>query len=127
MKLRFDKNSLRLRVKKSDLQLLSEKNSIHETVHFPDSSFDYLLSISDHSNEVTARMQGQSIEVTIPSGIAMAWINNDETGIYQTITFGNNHSLDIIIEKDFPCKGQPEADQSDSFTELSERNNSKQC
>lgn len=127
MKLRFDKNSLRLRVKKSDLQLLSEKNSIHETVHFPDSSFDYLLSISDHSNEVTARMKGQSIEVTIPSSLAMSWINNDETGIYQTITFGNNHSLDIIIEKDFPCKDQPGEDQSDSFTELSDRNKSKQC
>jgi len=127
MKLRFDKNSLRFRVKKSDLQMLQEKNSIHETVAFPNSSFDYRLSISSQSTEVTAQMQGQSIEVIIPSGIAIGWINNDETGIYHTITFGNNHSLDIIIEKDFPCKDQPEADQSDSFIELSERNKSKPC
>jgi hypothetical protein len=127
MKLRFDKNSLRLRVKKSDLQLLKEKLSIHETVHFPDGALDYVLSISDHSGEVTARLHGQSIEVTIPSNIAMAWINNDETGIYQTIAFGNNHLLDISIEKDFPCKDQPDADQSDSFNELSEKNNLNQC
>jgi hypothetical protein len=127
MKLRFDKNSVRLRVKKSDLQMLREKKSIFETVHFPGSSFDYQLSISDSSSEVSACMKGQSIEVTLPSGIAMTWINNDETGIYHTVNFGNNHSLGIIIEKDFPCKGQPEADQSDSFNELSERNKSKLC
>ena len=127
MKLRFDKHSLRLRVKKSDLEMLRKRNSIHETVHFPDGSFDYSLSISDHSTEVTASMQEQSIQVIIPSNIAVDWMDNDETGIYQIITFGGNNSLDIIIEKDFPCKDQPEESQSDSFIELSEKNRSKRC
>ena len=126
MKLRFDQNSLRLRVKKSDLEKLRVQNFIEETVHFPNGEFGFHLSISDQVMEVIAAMKPSSIQVSIPSSIALQWISNDEVGIYHTIQFGK-HSLDIIIEKDFPCKDRPEEDQSDSFTILSERNKSKQC
>jgi len=125
MKLRFDKNSIRLRVKKSDIEILRSGHSIRETVCFPGAAFNYGLLISKDTSGVSARMEWPFIEVTIPEGIATAWINSDETGVYQTIAVGNNQSLDIIIEKDFPCKDQPGEDQSDLFGELSEKE--QQC
>ena len=118
MKLRFDKNSLRLRVKKSDIEKLREKNSIHEVIAFPNGSFVYKLLLSDDLTEMAARIQDQSIEVIIPAELALAWMNNDETGLYRTALF-NNQQLDIIVEKDFPCKNRPEEDSSDSFSEPS--------
>lgn len=126
MKLRLESNSVRLRIKKSDLQILKEKNSIHETVFFPGGSFEYRLSTSDNENEVTVRMQSHLLEVIIPSNEATLWMSNDETGIYHAITFAN-HSLDIIIEKDFPCKDKSVEENQDTFIELSQINKINQC
>ena len=120
MKLRFDKNSLRLRVKRSDLEKLREHHFILETIDFPNGAFEYKLTISDHIDEISAWLQGQSIEVNIPSGIAASWMNSDETGIYHSLPLGMNSGMEIIIEKDFPCKDRPDEDKSDYFTELAE-------
>jgi len=127
MKLRLDKNSLRLRVKKSDLETLCEKSTISESIGFPGGSFNYSLSISDIETEVMANMKGSSLEVMIPSHTASVWINSDETGIYHSIHFDNEHSLNITIEKDFPCKERPEEDTSDTFVELAEKNKDGHC
>ena len=126
MKLRLESNSVRLRLKKSDLQMLREKNSIDETVFFPGSYFTYKLSISNEEKEVTTRMDSQFIEIIIPSGEAMLWMDNNETGIYHTVTF-DNHSLNIIIEKDFPCKDKNAEENKDTFIELSQKNHINQC
>lgn len=126
MKLRFDKNSLRLRLKKSDIEKMREKNSIHEVIAFPNGSFVYKLLFSTDSIEIKARIQDQSLEIVVPSDMALHWMNSDETGLYHTISF-NSQQLDIIIEKDFPCKNHPEEDYSDSFSELSSLNIPKQC
>ncbi|MEP7127607.1 MAG: hypothetical protein ABI729_02015 [Chitinophagales bacterium] len=116
MKLRFDKNSLRLRLKKSDIEKLRSNNSIHENIPFLNGSFEYSLLIEPDQPEVSAHVAGQSIKVVIPSNIAITWINNNEVGIYRTIHIDENRKLELIIEKDFPCKEIPEVDQQDYFT-----------
>ena len=126
MKLRFDKNSIRLRVKKSDLEKLHEKKVTEEKINFPDGEFVYILSVSHHSKEISAAIKQSSVEVTLPHEVAHEWMNNDEVGIYHTIVFGNN-SLEVIIEKDFPCKHDKTEDKTDAFIELAKRNEGKGC
>lgn len=116
MKLRFDKNSLRLRLKKSDIEKLRNNNSIHQSIAFLNGSFEYSLSIAPDQPEVSANVEEQSIKVAIPSNMALTWMNNNEVGIYHTIQIDETRKLDLIIEKDFPCKEIKEEDQQDYFT-----------
>ncbi|HYV90194.1 MAG TPA: hypothetical protein VE978_00350 [Chitinophagales bacterium] len=127
MKLRFDKNSIRLRVKKSELLELQQKNFVQENISFPNGSFSYKLSISNLATEVETRTQSQSIEVIIPSDMAALWMNDEEVGIYHAITFGNNESINVIIEKDFPCKDKSEEVNQDTFVELAAKHSNDQC
>ena len=126
MKLRFDKNSIRLRVKKSDLEILKERHLLEETIHFPNGELSFILSVSEENKEITATLQHSTITVMLPSGIAIPWMQNDEVGIYHTSSF-NDNILYIIVEKDFPCKDRSTDENQDTFTELAEKDNAKSC
>lgn len=116
MKLRFDKNSLRLRLKKSDMEKLRRDNSITETIPFPNGIFSYSLTIAPEQPAVSAVVEDQSIKVFLPSATALHWMNSNEVGIYHAIPININNQLDLLIEKDFPCKEIKEEDQQDYFT-----------
>jgi len=117
MKLRFEKNSVRYRIKKSELQQLKKAGFVKDTVAFPGAVLSYELCIADVS-AISPSITNNTITIDIPTAIAHQWIDTDEVGIYASVTTGENKTLDIIIEKDFPCKDRPEEDKSDTFTEL---------
>ena len=121
MKLRFEKNSLRYRLRKSDVEQLKHQGFVKESVIFPSSTFTFELHISDDVNDPTANLINGTVIVNIPVGIATEWLNTDEVGIYHLLHVNENATLDILIEKDFPCKDHPEEDKSDAFTELAEK------
>lgn len=127
MKLRFDKNSLRLRLKKSDVKVLQDYHSLQETIIFLNGAFSYRLSLALDATEITTRLKDSLIEVIVPFTLALDWMHNDETGLYHTILLNDQHSLNIIIEKDFVCKDRKDEDQSDSFTENLTRGIPDQC
>ncbi|HRI21052.1 MAG TPA: hypothetical protein PLA68_08855 [Panacibacter sp.] len=118
MKLRFEKNSVRFRVRKSDLALLNHQGFVQETVQFPDALFRFQLRVSGEGDP-SAQFNGNSITANIPLGMATEWMNTEEVGIYH-VQHINNETLEITIEKDFPCKDRPEEDRSDTFIELAE-------
>jgi hypothetical protein len=117
MKLRFEKNAIRLRLRKSDLTQLKENGFVKETVEFPGFIFTYQLNIS-LSDTLNVQFIDHAIMINIPSDIAGNWINTTEVGIYQTLQFNNKKTLDVIIEKDFPCKEKHDENKDDTFTEL---------
>lgn len=118
MKLRLQKNSIRFRVRKSDLELLNQQGFVQESVQFPNTVFMFQLRVSGE-DEPVAEFSGNSITANIPAGIATAWMNTGEVGIYHVQNI-NNQTLEITIEKDFPCKDRSEEDRSDTFVELAE-------
>lgn len=120
MKLRFEKNSLRLRLRKSDVAALSQQGFVMESVEMPANVFTYELRISDVAAP-EALFKNNAVVATIPRSIATTWLNTDEVGIYHMIHMDNGHTLELIIEKDFPCKDRPEEDKSDTFTELADQ------
>lgn len=121
MKLRFEKNSVRYRIKKSELQQLKEEGFVKDTIAFPGAVLSYKLCIADVAN-VSPSITNNVITIDIPMAIAHQWINADEVGIYASVATAENKTLDIIIEKDFPCKDRPDEDKSDTFTELVDKN-----
>jgi len=116
MKLRFEKNSVRYRIKKSELHQLRKEGFVSDSVTFPGAELTYELRIADVAT-ITPEIVNNSIAIYIPSAIAYQWIDTDEVGIYSSTATGDK-TLEIIIEKDFPCKDRPGEDKSDTFTEL---------
>jgi hypothetical protein len=120
MKLRFEKNSLRLRVRKSDVDTLKQQGFVKESVEIPGNVFTYELRVSGVA-EPQALFKDNAVVATISTIMATEWLNTDAIGIYHLIHMDNGRTLDLTIEKDFPCKDRPGEDKSDTFTELADQ------
>ncbi|MDZ7880998.1 MAG: hypothetical protein U5L45_25255 [Saprospiraceae bacterium] len=115
MKLRLENNSLRLRVRKSDLQKLQQDGSVIETLSFPNAAiFQYALTTNAVDAAIVATFSDNKIVVNVPLSMATDWVNSDEVGLETRLESG----LSILVEKDFPCKDRPWEDTKDTFFEL---------
>ena len=120
MKLRFDQQSVRFRLKKSDVDVLADKGAVEETIHFPQQILTYRLEINKVVQSISAFFANNHLIVRIPPEQALQWINTNEVGIYASVSWSEAEKiLEILIEKDFPCKHGSETDNADTFDELS--------
>ncbi|WP_045113555.1 DUF7009 family protein [Microscilla marina] len=120
MKLRCTHNSLRIRVRKSDLDTLRQQKIVSESVQFsPQTTLTFSLQIVADSTQVSATLQQNDITVYLPANIANTWINTSQVGIevHQELPETAQH-LHVLIEKDFPCNDREEEDKADTFWEL---------
>lgn len=120
MKLRCTHNSLRIRVKKSDLDTLQTHKIVTESLQFaPQVSLEFSLSIDAQIQEVHASFTNNQITVTLPHDIAQQWINTSQVGIEVQQGLGSaEENLHVLIEKDFPCNDREDEDKTDTFWEL---------
>jgi len=103
MKLRIKGDSLRLRVGPSEVERLIVSGRIEETVHFaPGVHLTYALEISDGAASVSVVGSPGEVVVILPAGVAQAWADGDDVGIYAALPNGSG-SLELAIEKDFAC------------------------
>lgn len=118
MKLRCVENSLRLRLKRSDTQLLKDNQVVAVSVGFPAGlTLKYELRIvSDES--IAATFDNGLISIQLPEKTAFAWIESEEVGIAEELALSGGEALSILIEKDFPCKNRPDEDKADTFQNL---------
>lgn len=115
MKLRLEGNSIRLRVRKSDINTLQKNGTIVETLTFPNGDvFQYQLKINKITLDIDSQLISNILTISIPLSIATDWMQTDAVGIEKTLPNG----LFILIEKDFPCTDRPWEDASDTFFEL---------
>lgn len=118
MKLRCTDNSIRLRLRKSDLQQLAQNGSVAGSIQFPNSiKFVFELTIGETSNP-TARMDATTLQVILPKTQAETWINTNQVGIEYFENHSTDQQLHLLIEKDFPCKDRDDEDKTDTFQEL---------
>lgn len=119
MKLRCVHNSIRIRIKKSELAQLDHEGIITETVSFGGTTmFAYTLAVDALRDEVNAEYIDSLLAVHIPLVIAQKWITTNEVSIEVHQELDNGEQLHILIEKDFPCVDRVDEDKSDTFTEL---------
>ena len=123
MKLRFRKNSLRLRVNQKEVATLASGATLEERVSFPgDGSFKYLLEASVMDVSEAAYKDG-AIRVSAPLKLVKHWAGGSEIGIYFDL-LANGSILKVAIEKDLECvEGPPEEADPDAFP----RANGKTC
>ncbi len=119
MKLRCTTNSIRMRIRKSELQLLAKGQRITEQIGFGQGVvFTFSLDITTSKKQVVAYFLNNNLIVKLPKAIAKEWINSNQVGIEVKHPIEKDQNLHILIEKDFPCLDREEEDKSDTFWEL---------
>lgn len=121
MKLRCTHNSIRIRVRKSDLKHLETNERVEESISFaPGVKLSFSITIDRNINSVTARFSNGNVSIALPMEIATFWIKTDEVGIEFHQKLRGDESLHILLEKDFPCGDREGEDKADTFWELVE-------
>lgn len=118
MKLRTNKNSIRLRLSQTELEKFRENGYLHEYVQIgiaPDSKFSYSLISADHEN-ISISLLNQHLRVFVPTAIAKNWTESDDIGFESRIKLDDHQDLFVLVEKDFQClTPRAHEDESDNF------------
>lgn len=121
MKIRCEHNSLRLRLRKSELVQLRAERWLETSVHFPGGGvLAWELALEQDIRDIGVVFAAGRLRISIPADVAFRWMDSAEVGMENYLALGDGNALHILMEKNFPCKDRPEEDKSDFFAELTE-------
>jgi len=118
MKLRIRENTLRLRLKRSEVEQIASGQSIVEQTRFPDSVLTYRLDVSD-DGRASASFNDGNLTICLPESEVTQWARTDQVSIVAEQALGESDALSFLIEKDFRCLApghhRPGEDDDDTF------------
>ncbi len=118
MKLRIRGNTLRLRLSRSEVDLVGQGKEVEESTSFPGGGkLQYSLRQSPSKTSVVKTNEGDKscINVIVDQNKAKMWAESEEVGLFgaEPLVLG---SLELLIEKDFACLNPREgSEDSDSY------------
>jgi hypothetical protein len=116
VKLRIQRNSLRLRVSQSELARFVECGFLEETIYFcAESGFTYALVRDDSRRSVGVESSAMSVIVTLPEAEVRTWSQTEQVGIAGEVDFGPRGILAVLVEKDFACLDRSGEENADTF------------
>jgi hypothetical protein len=102
MKLRIRGDSMRLRLKRSEVDRLAAGTSIVEKTHFPGAALTYRLDVSE-DNHFSASFNDGTLLVSLPESDVLDWASSDEVSLHAEQELSGSGALSLLIEKDFKC------------------------
>jgi hypothetical protein len=115
MKIRIKGNSVRYRLSKTDVDILTSKGYHEEHTSFGPARLTYALKRKDGVAELSSDYNNNTITTYVPASFLEGWDKNDVIGIDARMPIGNNDTLYLLIEKDFKCLDDTNEDQSDNY------------
>jgi hypothetical protein len=118
MKLRLQFNSIRLRLKRSEVEQFARAGRVEERIisgSGDDGTFYYMLEATPAISSPQATVTARGIVVRVPTRDAARWASTDEVGIEGRQLTGSTASLRMLIEKDFACLDGTEEQNADTF------------
>lgn len=115
MKLRIEGNSIRLRLRKSEVENLAQSGRVREVTCIPGGSFNYMLQLKTGISELDALKTQDGIIVYMPEADGKAWANSERVGFQAQIAVESDLKLDILVEKDFVCLDRDPTVQKDHY------------
>lgn len=106
MKLRLDRNSIRLRLDAGDVKRLARGESLTHAVHFgagEHDRFTYEIRVGDQVAEVRAELADRAIIVHMPDAFARDWAAGGEAGVEAAQFADGDRMLGVLLEKDAGC------------------------
>jgi hypothetical protein len=117
MKLRLQFNSIRLRLKRGEVDHLAKFGRVEEKIVTgagPGDTFRYVLESSDTATDIVAQWQDKELVVLIPQETAQRWAAGNDVGVEANLPVGAE-TLKILVEKDFACLDGSDADNADTY------------
>lgn len=114
MKIRIEDDSVRLRLRKSEVQKLADAGSLCASTAFPEQRFEYCLQAAPDLSDLEASFSEGKITVRLPEAWLRDWPDSSEVGFETSFAFGAS-SLHILVEKDFVCLDRDPETQQDQF------------
>jgi len=102
MKLRIRGNSIRLRLKRGEVDRLAAGNTLVEETKFPGSKLSFSLGLSD-ADDMLASFDDGSIAIRMPREIIPEWADTDLVSLYSELVLPDDGILAVLVEKDFSC------------------------
>jgi hypothetical protein len=118
MKLRLQSNSIRLRLKQSEVDRFLRTGRVEERIVSgtdDQESFRYLLETNDAVSAPKGSIAPGSVIVQVPTADALKWALTNQIGIEGEQTIDSNTRLRILVEKDFACLDGSEEQNADTF------------
>ena len=112
MKLRIHRNSLRLRLNRSDIEQFRNTGICAESLRFgSNSQLTYTLETSSQLTVMEAQYRQDCIRILLPLHVAQQWAGSDQVSLSVDRTDVGGPSLSI--EKDFQCLHRDETSPND--------------
>jgi len=102
MKLRIRGDSIRLRLKVSEVSRIAAGERLTEKTHFPGSVLTYCLEVSENRSIETTFSDGNLI-VRLPRPDVEEWAGSDQVSLVSEQELDGAGALSLLIEKDFQC------------------------
>jgi hypothetical protein len=118
VKLRLQLNSIRFRLKQSEVEQFVRTGRVEEKIisgNGDEGIFSYVLESVDSVSSSRATLKPRAIIVQVPPDAVMRWASTDQIGIEDDQPVDNQTSLRILIEKDFACIDGTDEDNTDTF------------
>ena len=114
MKIRIEDNSVRMRLRKSEVSILAEQGRLCATTVFPEQALEYCLEATPDLKDLEASYSGGRITVRLPQLWVRDWPDSPKVGFETSFDTGDSE-LHILIEKDFVCLDRDPKTQKDQF------------
>jgi hypothetical protein len=102
MKLRIRGDSVRLRLKRGEVDQLAAGISIVQQTHFPGAVLTYRLDVSENGG-ISATFDNGSLVISLPKSKVLDWASADEVSLHAEQELSGTGALSLLIEKDFKC------------------------
>ncbi len=119
MKLRLKDNTLRLRLTKTETELLQQRLAVKGSTPFgplPAQALTYAIVSNTQASQIDASFQNQSITISVPHQQVTEWANTNQVSMRASLQYAPQTSLEVLIEKDFQCLTErANGDDADTF------------
>ncbi len=117
VKLRVLDNSIRLRLTRSEVELVRADGLVRGRVPLAGANnFDYVLESSPATIKPEAHISNNVLTVRVPEAEILRWSDSDEVSISATQKLADGVELGILVEKDFACLSPREGeDETDMY------------
>lgn len=102
MKLRIRENTIRLRLKRGEVEQIAAGHSIVEQTRFPGATLTYRLDVSG-DDSVTASFNNDCLAIRLPATDVAQWATTDQVSIVAEQAIDSSGGLSLLVEKDFKC------------------------
>jgi hypothetical protein len=118
VKLRLQFNSIRFRLKRSEVEQFVQTGRMEEKISLgtgDDETFRYVLESTGTVSTPRAVLTPRAVIVQVPPDAVMKWASTDQIGIEGEQPVIHQANLQILIEKDFACIDGTDEENADTF------------